>query len=127
MEKGTFSSAVTPLKIFGALIFLNLLLAMVVVVFPEGKIKFGQHFSLDFVPLRKVFEKNDKKVVDAKKVIANIQTVDTNLVALDHKTLAKLKLEKIDVPENKRIQYPDNTRTAMSAFFLALASPKCES
>ncbi len=121
MEKVKLSSMVTPLKIFGALIFLNLLLAMVVVVFPEGKINFGKSFTLDFVPLRKVFENNKKQVVDAKKIIANIVTVDTNLVTLDHKTLAKLKREKIDVPENKRIQYPDNTRTAMAAFFIGLA------
>ena len=60
MEKVKLSSMVTPLKIFGALIFLNLLLAMVVVVFPEGKINFGKSFTLDFVPLRKVFENNKK-------------------------------------------------------------------
>lgn len=120
MEKEKTSAKVSPIKIFGALILLNLLLAMVVVVFPEGKITIGK-YSFDFVPLKKIFEKETRVVVDAKKVIANVQTVDTNLVTLDSKTLAKLKKEKIVVPEDKKIQYPDNTRTAMADFFRALA------
>ena len=120
MEKEKANAKVSPIQIFGALILLNLLLAMVVVIFPSGKIALGK-YSLDFVPLKKIFEKEAIVVVDAKKVIANIETVDTNLVTLDSKTLAKIKKEKIEVPEEKQIQYPDNTRTAMSAFFRALA------
>ena len=120
MEKEKILAKVSPVKIFGALILLNLLLAMVVVVFPSGKIPFGK-YTIDFVPLKKIFEKETKVVVDAKKVIANVETVDTNLVTLDSKTLAKIKKEKIVVPEEKQIQYPDNTRKAMSTFFRALA------
>ena len=120
MEREKTTARVSPLKIFGALLLLNLLLAMVVVVFPEGKIPLGKKYSLDFVPLKKVFEKDTMVVVDAKEVIADIETIDTNLVSLDSKTLARIKKEKIDVPEDKQIQYPDNTRTAMSAFFKAL-------
>ena len=133
MEKEKITAKVSPLKIFGALLLLNLLLAMIVVIFPSGKISFGKikipfgkhvyekEITLDFVSLRKVFEHDTSAVVDAKAVIAGIETVDTNLISLDSKTLAKLKKEKIVVPEDKQIQYPDNTRTAMANFFKALA------
>jgi hypothetical protein len=126
MRKEQANSNISPLKIFGALILLNLLLAAVVVIFPSGKINLGS-FTLDFVPLKKIFEKDNVVVVDAKKVIENVETVDTNLVVLDKLTLEKIKKEKIDVPENKRIQYPDATRNSMAAFFKALAELEMQS
>jgi len=120
MESEKTTSQVSPLQIFGALVLLNLLLALVVVIFPTGKINFGNKFTMDFVPLRKIFEKDTSRTVDAMKVIANVTTVDTNIVSLDSKTLAKLKKEKIIVPEEKQIQYPDNTKNALSTFFKSL-------
>ncbi len=121
MGKLNMESKITPIQIFGALILLNLLLSAVVVIFPSGKIGNGK-YALSFVPLKKLFEKEEKVTVDAKVVIANIKTIDTNMVALDSLALARLKKEKIVVPENKQIQYPDNTRKALSAFFTALAT-----
>jgi len=120
MEPEKTIEQVKPIKIFGALILLNLFLATIVVIFPEGKISFGKDFSLNFVPLKKIYQLDTLKKVDALKVIANIQTVDTNLVTLDSKALERIKREKISVPEEKQIQYPDNTRNVMASFFKSL-------
>jgi len=120
MEKEKSSAQVSPHKIFGALILLNLILAMVVVIFPTGQILLGNNYSLKFVPLKKIFEKDTSQKVDAMEVIADVKTVDTSLVVLDTKALEKIKKEKIDVPEDKQIQYPDNTRNAMVAFLQSL-------
>jgi hypothetical protein len=53
MDQEKTTAQVSPFKIFGALILLNLFLAAIVVIFPEGKISFGKDFSLNFVPLKK--------------------------------------------------------------------------
>lgn len=111
---------VSPAKIFGALVLLNLILGLVIVIFPSGKIPLFDSYSLQFVPFKKLFERDTTRKVDAREVIANIQTVDTNLVVLDAKTLEKIRKEKIDVPEEKQIQYADNTRTALLTFFQSL-------
>lgn len=114
------SQKVSPFKIFGALLLLNLMLGLVIVIFPTGIIPLGKNYSLNFVPFKKLFQKDTTKQVDAREVIANVQTVDTNLVVLDAAALAKLKKEKLDVPQEKQIQYADNTRSALVSFFKSL-------
>lgn len=119
LEKGKIQ--VSPVKIFGALILLNVFLALVVFIFPSGKINLFEKYSLNFIPLKKIFDKEEKVVVDAKKVIADIKTIDTSLVSLDSKNLNKNNFEEIIVPQDKQIQYSDNSRNALSDFFNSLS------
>lgn len=121
MKQNKDTVYISPVKIFGALILLNVILATVVLIFPTGKIKINDDFSLTFVPLNKLFDKEEKVVVDAKKVIADIKTVDTSLISLDSKKLSKDKFEEIIVPAEKQIQYSDKTQNALSAFFKSLS------
>ncbi|NUM32766.1 MAG: hypothetical protein HUU47_10660 [Bacteroidetes bacterium] len=112
---------ISPVKIFGALVLLNVILACIVFIFPTGKIKLNDKYSLVFVPLNKIFDKEEKVVVDVNKVIANINTVDTNLVSIDSKKLNKNKFEEILVPADKQIQYPGKNRIALTEFFKSLS------
>ncbi|MCC6721204.1 MAG: hypothetical protein IT243_03315 [Bacteroidia bacterium] len=119
IEKG--KAQISPAKIFGALILLNVLLALIIFIFPTGNIKLLNNYTLKFVSLNKIFDKEEKVVVDAKKVIADIKTVDTSLVSLDTKKLGKNKFEEIIVSAEKKIQYPANNKSALTAFFKSLA------
>jgi lysophospholipase L1-like esterase len=121
MQQDKTAQPVTPLKIFSALLLLNLILAIVIFANPTGVIHLGKKWELNFVPLTKLFERDTAVVVDAMEVIADVKTVDTNLVSLDKKTLERLRKEKIDVPVDKRIQYPQQARQTLSAFFNSLA------
>ncbi len=112
---------VKPVEILYMLLLLNVLLAAVVIVFPEGKIAIGNWFTLKSTPLSKVFNADTTQVVDVKEVIKGVETVDSTVESIAGSTTFKLQNEKIDVPQSRVIQYPDNTQMALKNFFEALA------
>lgn len=111
---------VTPGEVLLLLILLNLFLAAVVVFFPDGKIPLGKEMSLKITPLSRLFTPDTTKVVDINDVVAGVETVDTTLENMAGTATAKLKNEKIDVPEHRLIQYPDASQVSLQAFFQSL-------
>lgn len=111
---------VKPVEIMYMLLLLNVLLGAVVILFPEGKITVGDWFTLKSTPLSKIFTADTTKIVDVKEVIKGVETVDTTLEYIAGSATFKLQNEKIEVPLNRVIQYPDNTQMALKNFFDAL-------
>lgn len=111
---------VNPGEVLLLLILLNVILAAVVVLFPDGKIPLGKDLSLKITPLARIFTPDTTHVVDINDVVAGLETVDSTLENLEGSASYKLKNEKIVVPEYRAIQYPDASEVSMSAFFEAL-------
>jgi hypothetical protein len=111
---------VNPGEVLLLLILLNVILAAVVVLFPDGKILLGKDLSLKITPLARIFTPDTTHVVDINDVVAGLETVDTSLENLDGSASFKLKNEKIVVPAHRAIQYPDASEVSLSAFFEAL-------
>lgn len=114
------SNEIRPIRILAALLILNLLLGAVILIFPQGKIPLGGNYSLNFVPFSKLFQEDTTKVVDVMEVIADVETVDTNLLELDKKSIEKIKNEKITVEGHKQIKYGEVNKNALKSFFDAL-------
>lgn len=109
--------SIHPKRVLYTLLALNFFLGIIVfIVMPGGSLNLGKNLELHFLSQHDLLHRDSTVVVDVDSVIADIQTIDTSVVALD--TL--VNEESFDLSPNRMIQYPDNTRRALANFFESL-------
>jgi lysophospholipase L1-like esterase len=110
------SKQVTPLRIGLMLVGLNLLLGLIVLLFPDGQRQLFNKLDLQFVSFEELTTPKELVVVDMDSVLGDIVLSDTieEVVAVEPDTT-------FDEPEaHKKIVFADSVQRGLIAFFKAL-------
>lgn len=113
-EKYHEDQQVSPGKIAIMLVGLNLVLGLIVYLFPNGERTITDDFSLQFVSASELFNPKEKVVVNLDSVIGDIELVDTVSEVVEVDT-------SFEEPElDKKLQYPEDKEWVLAHFFEAL-------